>query len=189
VLERERARATAAPVLQATSDALAERLATAVVEARATAAQVTSEPQSGPAGLRGAVLGADRATWIVERGPPSPSAIPGRERFGGGVDVHWVRDAAGTERAGQVELHFNQLETTVAARMQADRYQPEDAQPVGMTRTPEAQTIERFKSAALAALPPTAFGSAEPGTFVRIIERVGGSNTRRVVLVLGDTPP
>jgi len=115
----------------------------------------------------------------------------------GTVEVAWQKDAAGGERAWQVELLIGRTAIPVAqARDQAKPFHPPDGQTVRRYTAPAGQTVEVFKSDLLAESfkgaerPGTGgsfFGDELPGTYIQIAER-GSPTTNRVVLALGNRP-
>lgn len=151
-------------------------------------AQPTAQPEApvaaasdGPA-LRGGVLGGTRQSWVSVNGSPSKGVIG--EKWG---DYEVAFDGDG--RARHVELLLRQEQPIAQARDRARLLQPRDGQPVRQYTATAGQTVEVFKSEALAAaFPPEAFGEdEEPGTYIQIAER-GSPRTSRVVLALGNNP-
>jgi hypothetical protein len=151
-----------------------------------------------PAGAAGAVaLGAPRTAWIRARGQPVSGEAG--ERFDSAevaIEVQWVPDAAGEARAARIELQFVGGPVPVAeAHRQARRFHPADTRAVRTYTAPAGQTVEVFRSRALALvlgnirspLGAPLFGDEPPGTFIQFVDRAG-STAARVVVALGNRP-
>jgi hypothetical protein len=137
------------------------------------------------------LLGAVRPVWVESRGQPSQGVFG--ELFAATTGVRWRDDSAGRARAVQVELLTGSAPVPVGqARELAARFHPRDGQRVGVYVDALGQTVEVFRSAALAEVfggadSPTAkavFGSEPAGTYVQIAER-GAPRTTRVLLAVG----
>ena len=137
------------------------------------------------------VLGALRPVWIEARGQPSRGVFG--DLFAATTGVRWREDGAGRQRAMQVELLTGSAPVPVGqAREMAARLHPRDGQRVGVYVDTLGQTVEVFRSAALAEVfggadSPAAqavFGAEPAGTYMQIAER-RSSRTTRVLLALG----
>jgi hypothetical protein len=137
------------------------------------------------------LLGAVRPVWVESRGQPSQGVFG--ELFAATTGVRWRDDGAGRARAVQVELLTGSAPVPVGqAREMAARFHPRDGQRVGVYVDALGQTVEVFRSAALAEVfggadSPAAkavFGSEPAGTYVQIAER-GAPRTTRVLLAVG----
>jgi hypothetical protein len=144
--------------------------------------------------LNGAVLGAVRPVWIEARGQPSQGVFG--ELFAATSAVRWREDPSGRARAAQIEVLTGTRPVRVSqAREMAARYHPRDAERVGVYVDARGQTVEVFRSQALAeafagadgALTWAVFGTEPPGTYIQIAER-RSSTTLRVFLALGNSP-
>jgi hypothetical protein len=139
------------------------------------------------------VLGAMRPVWIEARGQPSQGVFG--DLFAATTGVRWRDDGAGRQRAMQVELLTGSAPVPVGqARELAARFHPRDGQRVGVYVDTLGETVEVFRSAALAEVfggadspaAKAAFGAEPAGTYIQIAER-GSSRTTRVLLALGTT--
>jgi len=158
------------------------------VVACAPPARPAPSPTTAPAPLEGAVLGATKASWVAAKGEPSKGPVQLYDRFGRDLDVLWRAYGDGEERAHQVELVLPQEQPVARARELAKSLLPRDAAVVRTYTAPAGQTVEVFKSAALAeALGADPFGGDEPGTFIQIAER-RTPRTTRVVIAVGNRP-
>ena len=144
--------------------------------------------------LNGAVLGAVRPVWIEARGQPSQGVFG--ELFAATSAVRWREDHAGRARAAQVEVLTGTSPVPVSqARGMAARFHPRDAERVGVYVDSQGQTVEVYRSQALAeafggaesASARAAFGAEPPGTYIQIAER-RSATTMRVILALGNNP-
>jgi hypothetical protein len=144
--------------------------------------------------LNGAVLGAVRPVWIEARGQPSQGVFG--ELFAATSAVRWRDDYAGRARAAQVEVLTGARPVPVSrARGMAARFHPRDAERVGVYVDSQGQTVEVFRSQALAeafagadgAGARATFGAEPPGTYIQIAER-RSATTMRVILALGNNP-
>lgn len=136
-----------------------------------------------PQPLAGAVLGGTRENWEAAKGRPTKGVIG--DKFGD-TEVAWTTSAE--PRAHHVELLMTQEQPVAQARNLAKNFHPRDATSVRTYTAPAGQTVEVFRSAALAqVLEPELFGEADPGTFIQIAERAQ-PRTSRVVIAAGDRP-
>ncbi|HVG99024.1 MAG TPA: hypothetical protein VNK05_19105, partial [Chloroflexota bacterium] len=194
--------ALAATVGQPEPPAIVVRLPTptaaapvAAAAAAAAAPPAVPTPATDPVNpaFNAALLGAVRPVWVEARGQPSQGVFG--ELFAATTGVRWRDDGAGRQRAVQVELLTGSVPVPVGqAREMAARFHPRDGQRVGVYVDAQGQTVEVFRSAALAEVfggpdAPAAravFGAEPPGTYVQIAER-GAPRTTRVLLAVGAT--
>jgi hypothetical protein len=175
-------------VVQLTA-ATAQAPAAAAPDAVAAAPTPVTDPVSPV--FNAPVLGALRPVWIEARGQPSRGVFG--DLFAATTGVRWREDGAGGQRAMQVELLTGSAPVPVGqAREMAARLHPRDGQRVGVYVDTLGQTVEVFRSAALAEVfggadSPVAqavFGAEPAGTYMQIAER-RSSRTTRVLLALG----
>jgi hypothetical protein len=142
-------------------------------------------------GVDGPFLGGTRAAWVAARG--SPATRPLGEVFGDNQLVTFA-PSRGTQRAVRIDLllgheqGYDRAGVPLAqARELARPLHPPDGRTTP-TRPDIGLSLELYHSDLLmAAFDPRAFGGAEPGGYMQVVDR-GGPTTDRVVLVVGDYP-
>jgi hypothetical protein len=149
----------------------------------------------------GARLGGSAAAWTAAYG--LPESRPPFYVYPPRVEVTWVTDGSGMPRVETIHLFLpNPALPAAEAREVSEQFMPDDSRLLETYVSDAGQVIEVFVSPKLASMVAgmsarhreryeTGFHDKEPlqpGTFVRVAERIGVPITSPIVLALGDNP-
>ena len=131
---------TALPTLTPSAQVEQTVQVTPVVTPTQPAPAATQQPPQDAIRAR---LGGTRSAWVSAHG--APQRVLGFDRFGGRIDVTWVRESDGTERAATVEILYSGRGVTVSqARSESLVLIPADSRRVRTYVTAADQTVEVF---------------------------------------------